>query len=381
MRSLSGFSTGCVASICESSELRHNATRSKAMSNTIEQVAAGALLVVFLAGFVAVAIGFVVLCDRIKDWFLGVPRLSKKQLDRIAMWRLRQIGEGRMDFHTACRVIPSEADLLASEAAWVQEVEQAKREIAAKKKADQAAHPEVTPPEQVPMKTPPRVIFELIADRKFKLNLGTVSDAFREVIADHRKILCELVRDRRFAQVIEHFRREEQRTHNAMRCACFVMKALFDSLKEVRVTGQLVGKVTPERGENGGTAYRNTFFMQDFSGANRRPLQASDLMPAESIESSPAQNEAEPPEIIFEDGKAVIRPHTTSLMPVSTFRLTFQDGEEMDISSDLEFAGLDEEEFRIAYDAFERTRADLFGKTRAPELNSKEQRDLDSGQN
>ena len=108
---------------------------------------------------------------------------------------------------------------------------------------------------------------------------------------------------------------------------------------------------------------------------------ASDLMPAESIESSPAQNEAEPPEIIFEDGKAVVRPHTTTLMPVSTFRLTFQDGEEMDISSDLEFAGLDEEEFRIAYDAFERTRADLFGKTRAPELNSKEQRDLDSGQN
>ena len=94
---------------------------------------------------IATIIGFIVLCDRIKDWFLGVPRLSKKQLDRHAMWRLRQIGEGRMDSHTACKIIPSEAELLASEAAFQQEVEQAKREIAAKKKAGQPVQPEIAP--------------------------------------------------------------------------------------------------------------------------------------------------------------------------------------------------------------------------------------------
>ena len=101
------------------------------MSNTIEQVAAGALLVVFLAGFVAATIGSAALCDRIKDWFLGVPRLSKRQRERIAMWRLRQIGEGRLDGHTVRKTIPSETELLASEAAFLQEGEQARREIAA----------------------------------------------------------------------------------------------------------------------------------------------------------------------------------------------------------------------------------------------------------
>ena len=52
------------------------------------------------------------------------------------MWRLRQIGE-RQDGcpHPRAGFIPSEADLLASEAAFPKrEAEQASREIAAKKK-------------------------------------------------------------------------------------------------------------------------------------------------------------------------------------------------------------------------------------------------------
>ena len=139
------------------------------------------------------------------------------------MWRLRQIGEGRMDSHTACMIIPSEAELLASEAAFLQEAKQAKREIAAKKEAAQPAQPEIAP--------------------------------------------------------------------------------------------------------------------QD---------------------------------IIFEDGKAIIRPHTRMSVPVSTMRLTFQDGTEWDISADIEFAGLSEEDFRVAYDAFLKTQAELGGlKGSPPPLNSK----------
>ena len=61
------------------------------------------------------------------------------------MWRLRQIGEGRMDARTACIIIPSEADLLASEVAFLQEVEQAKREIAAKKGVAKPAQTKTAP--------------------------------------------------------------------------------------------------------------------------------------------------------------------------------------------------------------------------------------------
>ena len=171
----------------------------------------------------AAIIGFVVLCDRIKDRFLGIPRLSKKQRERMAMWRLIQIGEGRMDGRMACKVIPSEADLLASEVAFLQEAKQAKREMAAKQQAAQ-----------------------------------------------------------------------------------------------------------------------------------------------------PAQPATAPHDIVFEDGKAIVRPHTRMLVPVSTMRLTFQDGTEWDISADIEFAGLSEEEFRVAYDAFLKTQAELGGlKGPAPPLNSK----------
>ena len=85
----------------------------------------------------------------------------------------------------------------------------------------------------------------------------------------------------------------------------------------------------------------------------------------------PAQPEVAPQDIIFEDGKAVIRPHTRMSVPVSTMRLTFQDGTELDIRADVEFAGLSEEEFRVAYDAFLKTQAELRGIEAPPPLNSK----------
>ena len=41
------------------------------MSNTIEQVAAGVLVFGSIGVCIAAIIGFVVLCNRIKDWFCG----------------------------------------------------------------------------------------------------------------------------------------------------------------------------------------------------------------------------------------------------------------------------------------------------------------------
>ena len=59
-------------------------------------------------------------------------------------------------------------------------------------------------------------------------------------------------------------------------------------------------------------------------------------------------------------------------VPVSTMRLTFQGGETLDFPSNLKFVGLDEEGFRVAYDAFLKTQAELRGlKGSAPPLNSK----------
>ena len=143
--------------------IRHIDTCSKAMSNIIE-IAAGV--------YIAAIITFVILYSRIKAWLHGVPRLSKEQLDRHAMWRLRQIGEGRMDARAACMVIPSEADLLASEAAWRREVEQARREIAAKKEEASLTPPEITPHEHTPTEAHPRIVIELVADPKFKVSPG-----------------------------------------------------------------------------------------------------------------------------------------------------------------------------------------------------------------
>ena len=60
-----------------------------------------------------------------------------------------------------------------------------------------------------------------------------------------------------------------------------------------------------------------------------------------------------------------------------TLRIVFQDGEEMDIRSDWGFVRLDEEEFKIAYKAFEKARAEIYGLPNPPELNSKFQRNAD----
>ena len=88
--------------------------------------------------------------------------------------------------------------------------------------------------------------------------------------------------------------------------------------------------------------------------------------------AKPAQSEIAPQDIIFEDGKAIISPYVHVEMPVSTMRLTFQGGETLDIPSNLEFVGLDEEGFRVAYDAFLKTQAELGGlKGSPPPLNSK----------
>src|SRR4029077_17096984 len=100
--------------------------------------------------------------------------------------------------------------------------------------------------------------------------------------------------------------------------------------------------------------------------------QAKRVMHARNQTAQPAQPEIAPQDMVFEDGKAIVRPHTRMSVPVSTMRLTFQDGTEWDISADIEFAGLSEEGFRVAYDAFLKTQAELGGlKGPAPPLNSK----------
>ena len=275
-----------------------------------EQIVTGMMLVGLMA--VGAGICIVIASDKAQRWLVGERTMPKAQRDRIAMWRLRMIAEGRMDARTSCVVIPSEADLLASEAAFLHEVEQTKRQIAARKEREELVSaaekqdtevasasppgssqpPELSSPrtpQQTPVAAPPRVVIELVADPKFKVNLGTVSDEFREVVSDHREVLRGLVHSGDFDKVIDHFRHEEQRTHRSLRCASFVMNALFDSLKGVQIVGQLVGKITPESDERilsrqarfapqrqHNAVYRNTFFMQLPSG--RRPLQASDLI-------------------------------------------------------------------------------------------------------
>ena len=100
--------------------------------------------------------------------------------------------------------------------------------------------------------------------------------------------------------------------------------------------------------------------------------QAKREIAAKKEAAQPAQPEIAPQDIIFEDGKAIISPHVHVAMPVSTMRLTFQGGETLDIPSSLEFVGLDEEDFRAAYDSFLKTQAELGGlKGPVPPLNSK----------
>jgi hypothetical protein len=196
------------------------------MSNTIEQVAAGVLLVVCMTAYIAAIIGFVVLCDRLKAWLCGIPHVSMKQRKRIRAWQHRQNMKRLHDPAFVPLMEPTESELAQEEA-----------EIAA------------------------------------------------EIVA------------REWRQV-----------------------------------------------------------------ARQEAVQ-------------PAQPEIARQDIIFEDGKAVIRPHTRMSVPVSTMRLTFQDGTEWDISTDVEFAGLSEEDFRAAYAAFTKTQAELRGIEAPPPLNSKFWRD------
>jgi hypothetical protein len=193
------------------------------MSGITEQVASGAVPVVMMAAFVAAGIGFVVFCDRLKDWLSGIPRVRKAQRNLVNAWRLRMIAKGHATWRTAPLLVPSKDALDAMMAEIAEETQRPAARIATK---------------------------------------------------------------------------------------------------------------------------------------------------ADSLVQSPGP-EAERPEILFENGKAIIRPHTRLPVPVSTMRLTFQDGTEWDISADVEFAGLNEEDFRNAYAAFTKTQAELRGIENPPPINSK----------
>ena len=61
-------------------------------------------------------------------------------------------------------------------------------------------------------------------------------------------------------------------------------------------------------------------------------------------------------------------------------RITYQDGSEEDISSDLAFVGPSEQEFRVMMRIFDETRRYSLDLPVAPPLNSKTQQDIDKGQ-
>jgi hypothetical protein len=70
-------------------------------------------------------------------------------------------------------------------------------------------------------------------------------------------------------------------------------------------------------------------------------------------------------------------PGPALVWPGNVLKIQFQDGTEMNVASDLSFVGLEGTDFKVAYEAFTRTRAELFGTAYAPELNSKIRRDTD----
>jgi hypothetical protein len=308
------------------------------------------------------SIGIACLSQRIKDWLGGIPRLSKEQCDMIALWRLRQIGEGKMDSRTAITIIPSEHDLALMIAEIKAEAGAVGGELTPVA-PPAASKPQKVSAPQVIKESAPRVtsVIELVVDPAFKVNMEPATQAFHEVVSDHREFLRELVRKGRFAEVVENFRREEGRTHKSIRCACAVAEAMLDAIQDVYLPGRRVCRIKPERGNDGETAYRCTFFVENSIG--RRPLQASDMSLTQTIVSKRPEPEPAP---VFG-------------WPTNSMRLNFQDGEEMEIASDLFFVGLDEAGFRLAYEAFQKTRAELFGTEKAPELNSKIQRDIDRG--
>ena len=114
--------------------------------------------------------------------------------------------------------------------------------------------------------------------------------------------------------------------------------------------------IKPER-RNGTWVFRNTFFMR-LPPNEDRPLQVSDLMRPSGIPPEPA-------------------PGPALVWPGNVLKIQFQDGTEMNVASDLSFVGLEGTDFKVAYEAFTRTRAELFGTAYAPELNSKIRRDTD----
>src|SRR4029077_6356038 len=104
--------------------------------------------------------------------------------------------------------------------------------------------------------------------------------------------------------------------------------------------------------------------------------QAKREIAAKQEAAQPVPPEIGPQDIIFEGGKAIISPHVHLERPVSTTRLTFQGEETLDIPSNLEFIGLDEKGFHVAYDAFLKTQTELRGITgAAPPLKRKFWRD------
>ena len=93
--------------------LRHSDTCSKAMGNVI-QIAAGVYIVAI--------IGFVILCNGIKNWLCGVPPVSIKQRERIGTWRLRQIMKGRATHRDVLQLDPTESELEQEEAEMAAEI-------------------------------------------------------------------------------------------------------------------------------------------------------------------------------------------------------------------------------------------------------------------
>ena len=314
-----------------------------------EQVVTVGILVGFMVVLAGAGFCAVLACDMAQRWFAGERTIPKAQRDRINTWRLRQIGKGHASLKTALLLVPTESEMELEEA-------EIAAEIAAREMRQNPESTVVQPPAQNTstrrQKGAP-ILIELVADA-FKPNIEPPTEAFREIVATYCEELHKLVRLGHFEQVIKHFTDQEQRTHQSIKCACTAVGAMLDIIKHDVPVGVLGCRIKPELGRNDETAYRPTFFVELPTG--RRPLQASDLMWPSVAPKSPE------PGIVW---------------PSNVLKIQFQDGEELEIASDLSFVGLDEEGFKTAYEAFTRTRAELFGTARAPELNSKIQQDID----
>jgi hypothetical protein len=322
---------------------KHTATK---LASLGEQVAVGLGLLVVMAALIRGSMSVACLCQRIRDWFCGIPRLSKEQRDMINLWRLRQIGKGRMDSRTAITTVPSEHDL----ALMIAEIKAEAGAVGGELTPvvpPAASKPQKVSAPQVIEESAPRVtsVIELVADPAFKVNMEPATQAFHEVVSDHREFLRELVRVGDFGRVMENFRREEERTHKSIRCACAVAEAMLDAIQDVYLPGRRVCRIKPERGNDGEAAYRCTFFVENSTG--RRPLQASDMSLTQTIVSKPPEPEPAP---AFVDDEIVL--------------------------------DFDPNYFEVYFAAFEATRADLLGLPKGvapPPLNSPAQRGLDEG--